>query len=143
MITLAGSKIVIIGGTSGIGFAVAVSSIQSLASHVIVASSNPERVANAVTRGESAIKASDLTHEYKLEGKTLDISNLEQITKFFEEVGEIDHLIITARYRNIMPDMDTLKAGMDTRYWGPMHAAQIAKVKPLGSVTFTTSSVVY
>ena len=54
--TLEGTKIVVIGGTSGIGFAVAAHSLQNAASQVTVASSNKERVDKATQEVEEVVK---------------------------------------------------------------------------------------
>ena len=48
MATLQGKKVVVIGGSSGIGYGVARASLLSLAEHVIVASSSQAKVTAAV-----------------------------------------------------------------------------------------------
>ena len=52
MATLQGKTIVVVGGSSGIGFGVALPALRSLASTMITASSNAERNAGAVALGD-------------------------------------------------------------------------------------------
>ncbi len=63
MMTLSGQKILVVGGTSGVGFAVAKLSLLSVASHVIVASSTASKVEGAVSHLQAIIT------EYNLPGK--------------------------------------------------------------------------
>ncbi len=53
MATLQNKTVVVVGGSSGIGFGVALASLQSQASVVVIASSNASRVAKAVERLQS------------------------------------------------------------------------------------------
>lgn len=94
MISLQSKIIVVIGGSSGIGYSVAESSLQSGAAHVIIASSSSDRVASAVKRLEAAVSSAGVSG--KVTGKTLNAKDSTQIKAFFKEVGEIDHLIFTS-----------------------------------------------
>ena len=97
MSTLEGKKVVVIGGSSGIGYAVVKAALLALADHVTVASSSPSKVDTAV-RGllaEPVLQMhTDLVN--RVSGKVLDIKNTEAVREFFEKLGEIDHLVITA-----------------------------------------------
>lgn len=96
MATLQGKRIVIIGGSSGIGYGVAKSSLLSLAEHVIIASSSAEKVAKAVAR---LVAEPDLQAVQGLSGKVTgdvaDLGNPQSLRTFFEKVGEFDHLVLT------------------------------------------------
>lgn len=96
MATLEGKKIVIIGGSSGIGYSVAKASLLNLAGHVLVASSSKAKVDGAVTRllAEPALKAQSL--QGRVSGDVVDLKDTQNVVAFFEKVGEIDHLIITS-----------------------------------------------
>ena len=115
MATLEGKKIVIVGGTSGIGYSVAKASLLSLAEHVLVASSSPPRVEAAVKRllAEPALQGqADLTG--RLTGEVLDIRDTVAVRAFFDKIGEIDHLIITSGNISLQfefqnADLDALK----------------------------------
>ena len=94
MSTLEGKKIVIVGGSSGLGFGVAKASLLNLASEVIIASHSKERVDNAISRLEAAISGKNVPG--KLTGLTLDARDLKAVKTFTLELGEIDHLVWTS-----------------------------------------------
>jgi NAD(P)-dependent dehydrogenase (short-subunit alcohol dehydrogenase family) len=87
MSSLSGSKVVVIGGTSGIGFGVAKAALAEGA-QVIIASSNEAKCTAAIKRLGGTEKAS-----YKV----LDIHNEAAVKAFFEDLGTVDHLVTTVR----------------------------------------------
>ncbi|MEU9045944.1 MULTISPECIES: SDR family oxidoreductase [unclassified Kitasatospora] len=131
--SLAGKKIVIIGGTSGIGFAVA-RQAAAAGADVVVASSNQDRVDAAAKRlGEPA------------EGRCLDVADGNAIPAFFEQVGEFDHLVYTAgESLLIKPLADTTpqeaRAVFERRFWGAFLSAKYAapRLRDGGSITFSS-----
>ena len=84
--TLAGQTVVIIGGTSGIGYSVAKNIVETTRATVVVASSNPSRVENA------AQKLSELGGGGRAKGWVLDVSDSENIksavSEFYEKIGK-------------------------------------------------------
>lgn len=90
MATLQGKTVVVVGGTSGIGFAVALAALQSLAGTVIVASSDAERVANAVKRLH--------THELpgEVRGEVVNAKDAIALKAFAERIGAVDHVAWTS-----------------------------------------------
>lgn len=92
--SLAGKKIVIVGGTSGMGFAVAKFSLLDHAGEVIVASSKKDNVDGAVARLNAIIAEHKLSG--KVEGAVVDAGNAESIKALMMKVGELDHLVWTA-----------------------------------------------
>jgi NAD(P)-dependent dehydrogenase (short-subunit alcohol dehydrogenase family) len=96
---LQGKRILVVGGTSGIGFAAAEAAVE-YGANVVVASSKPEKVQNAIERlRKSYPEAAD-----RVQGKAVDLSAAnaeEQIVALFDfasEVGKhkLDHVIDTA-----------------------------------------------
>jgi NAD(P)-dependent dehydrogenase (short-subunit alcohol dehydrogenase family) len=75
---LQGSRIVIVGGSSGIGFAVARLCLASGAAKVTIGSSNNERVDNAVQKLKSELQ--DTTSQ--VEGYVVDAKHEDQIKSF-------------------------------------------------------------
>jgi len=133
-VSLKGSKVAIIGGTSGIGLAVAQAAVANGAS-VIVGSRNAERVdAAVVTLGVSAT------------GQMLDLNDEASVAVFFEQVGPFDHLVYTAgdwqrRKTNINTNfhLADAQAGFDVRFWGAILAVKhaIPHIALNGSITLT------
>jgi len=147
MSTLAGQSIVIIGGTSGLGYAAALASLTTdQASSVTVASSTAAKVQSALERLEKDARSKGAKGEIK--GEVLNLKDNGAVKAFFQKVGEIDHLILSAgdiifplqHIKDI--DFDNVKSTFDVRFWGTVHAAQQAKVRPGGSITFTIGTSV-
>jgi len=81
---LSGRRIVVLGGSSGIGLAVAQRAVAQGAT-AIIASSNADRVKQAVAALDG-----------KAEGHALDFSNECDMQNFFRNIGDFDHLVFTA-----------------------------------------------
>jgi len=79
--SLAKKKIVVLGGTSGIGFATAKAAVSAGAS-VVVASSKEQKVNSAVAALGSAAA-----------GYVVDLGDEEQVRGLFERIGELDHMV--------------------------------------------------
>ncbi|WP_405182581.1 SDR family oxidoreductase [Nocardia sp. NBC_01377] len=133
--SLAGKKIVIIGGTSGIGFAVA-QQAATVGAEVVIASSNQDRV-DAATKQLGA----------PAEGRRLDVADGNAIAEFFEQIGEFDHLVYTAgESLLIKPLIDTspqeARAVFERRFWGALLSAKYAapRLRDGGSITFSSGA---
>jgi len=131
--TLNNQCIIILGGTSGIGLAIARGAAAEGA-RVVVASSNPGRVKEAL----AALPAG-------AEGHPLDLANAAAVEAFFQSAGEFDHLVCTAGDTlKLMPiaDCDIAEARrfFELRYWGALTAARAAQrlIRPRGSIVFTS-----
>ncbi|MFC5663961.1 SDR family oxidoreductase [Kitasatospora misakiensis] len=135
--SLAGKKIVIIGGTSGIGFAVAQQAVAAGAD-VVVASSSQDRV-------DAATKRLGERPDGRAEGRRLDVADGDAIAAFFEQVGEFDHLVYTAgEALLIKPLVDTTpeeaRTVFERRFWGAFLSANYAapRLRDCGSITFSS-----
>jgi NAD(P)-dependent dehydrogenase (short-subunit alcohol dehydrogenase family) len=82
---IAGTRVVILGGTSGIGFAVARTAIDAGA-RVVIASSSAARVESTVAQLGSEAAA----------GHAVDASDSAALDAFFTAVGPFEHLVYTA-----------------------------------------------
>ncbi|KIJ42921.1 hypothetical protein M422DRAFT_112545, partial [Sphaerobolus stellatus SS14] len=132
-------SIVIFGGTSGVGFGVAHASLLSDAAEVLVVSSNPERVANAVKRLQDGKFGKG-----KIHGEVVNAKDQERLKTFVIGLGEVDHIVWTSGdsdiiTKNLFPNftVDAAKAAFDVRFWGPVIVAQNAKFRAGGSLTLT------
>jgi NAD(P)-dependent dehydrogenase (short-subunit alcohol dehydrogenase family) len=131
---LNGKRIVIVGGSSGIGYAVAEAALAQGA-EVIVASSGAEKVEAAAAR-------------LGVRGVAFDVRDEAQVSAGFEAIGAFDHLVFTAgdwgaRNGGVAPDRPG--AVFDVRFWGAM--AVVRKAAPLmpadGSVTLTDGMIAH
>jgi len=137
---LAGQTVVVIGGSSGIGYSVAKAALLERAAHVIIGSSSKDKVENALKRLKADVANASI--EGKLEGNMVDAKDTDSVKAFFENLGEIDHLVWTSG-DTLRFDGKGLVAGkdiFDVRFWGPATAVKAAKIRTGGSVTFTTGS---
>jgi len=144
MATLAGKSVVVVGGTSGIGFGVAKGSLISFAATVVVASSSKAKVENAVARLLQVVAEKHLPG--KVSGWVVDADHVEEVKKFIEGVGEIDHLVWTSgRIPNITGgfSLDLMQQNMNLRYWSPLTAAKSVKIRSGGSITFTLGTAIF
>src|SRR3954451_19576212 len=126
-------RIVILGGTSGIGLATAERAAADGAT-VIVASSSPDRIDAARERLPASA-----------EGYTVNVRHEEEIRDLFNRSGSFDHLAFTAgETLQIGPIADTELDGgrraLDVRVWGAYAAAKhaLAHLRPGGSIVLST-----
>jgi NAD(P)-dependent dehydrogenase (short-subunit alcohol dehydrogenase family) len=131
-ITLRKSRIVVAGGTSGIGFAVAEAAAQAGA-EVIIASSKPERVAAALDRLPQGTR-----------GETLDFTDEAQVSAPFARVEAFDHLVYTAGETLLLQNLADLsieaaQRAFEVRYWGALKAVKYGAslIRAGGSITLT------
>src|ERR1700730_13835179 len=76
-------RIAIIGGTSGIGFAVAEAALDAGA-EVFIGSSSQTKIDEALAKFSE-----------KATGSIIDVTEEESVKGFFKSVGEIDHVVVT------------------------------------------------
>lgn len=138
MPSIANHSTLIIGGTSGIGFAVAHLLLTTQSpSHIAIASSNPSRVAHAVQRLKSALPpasggaaSTTTTSTTKITGHVSDLSSsthaestLETLLNDVTDNGKhlLDHIVYTAvSAGNVMPKPVTAVTVEEVRSAGEM-----------------------
>lgn len=125
-------RVVIIGGTSGIGLATADLFAQEGAK-VTIASRSKEKVQSA--QGHLGTNVS---------GYALDFRDDSQLAKLFEKIGRFDHLVITAGEGTMGAFSDIpieqASSAFDSKFWGQYRAvkAAIGYVARSGSITLTS-----
>lgn len=129
---LNGKKIILLGGSSGIGLAVAKAAANEGAA-VIIVSSNQKRIDEALKQlPENTL------------GYAVDLSKEQNIKAFFSEMSSFDHLVYTAG-ENINlgiineTEVDFAKQYFNLRYWGAFTAVKYAqqKLNAGGSICLT------
>ncbi|WP_232698061.1 SDR family oxidoreductase [Brevibacillus daliensis] len=134
---LQGHKIVIIGGSSGIGMQTAKQAIEQGA-EVIIAS-----------RSEDKLKAAVSALNDKVTAYKLDTTHEEQVQSFFATVGRFDHLVISAAETSggSFLETDTAKARQlfDNKFWGQYYAVKYGapNMSTNGSITLFSGVVAY
>ena len=133
-LSLNGQRVVVIGGGSGIGFAVA-ELAHEVGAEVVIASSRAATVNAAVERLIGST------------GRIVDLRNEAGIAGFFKDLGGFDHLAITAGdwggamfapARDI--DLDQARDGFAVRFWGVLTAVKhsCGTIAQGGSITLTS-----
>lgn len=97
--TLQGQTILVIGGSSGIGFGVALASLNAGAATVIIGSSQKDKVDAAVER----LKSQAGKNAGIVKGIVVDAKDLAGLDKAIKEVGTINHLVWTSGDRSTTP----------------------------------------
>jgi len=126
-------RVVVLGGTSGIGLAVAQAAARAGAALVVASSSQANVQAALRQLPEGA------------EGHALDLLDEGAVRAFFERIGAFDHLVFTAGETlqlGALKDMslDTARQFFELRYWGALTAAKYGapSIRPSGSIVFTS-----
>ncbi|WP_199514802.1 SDR family oxidoreductase [Nucisporomicrobium flavum] len=127
-------RVVVLGGTSGIGAAVA-QGAAGRGADVVVVSSSKTKVDAAVGRLPGA------------SGAAVDLTDPAATEAFFAAVGDFDHLVYTAgEPLSLMPvaafDAARARAFFELRYFsllGAVHRA-VPRIRPGGSITLTSGT---
>jgi NAD(P)-dependent dehydrogenase (short-subunit alcohol dehydrogenase family) len=133
--SLEGKRIVILGGSSGLGLAAACAAAAKGAS-VVIASSRKSRVDEALTKLPVGT-----------EGHVIDLADEQSVKALFAELGRLDHLLFTAgETLRLGPlaetDIAAARRFLDLRFWGAYMAAKYGSgsIRPGGSIVFTSGT---
>lgn len=125
---LQGKTVVIIGGSSGMGFATAKLAMENRAS-IVIASRSQEKLADAVKKLGN------------IRAITADITREPDIQALFTALEHVDHIFVTtgeAFFGKIMETpLETFRNDVEQRFWGPLFVVRHAAPKMTqGSITF-------
>ncbi|WP_194917293.1 SDR family oxidoreductase [Catenulispora rubra] len=134
--TLTGQKVVVIGGSSGMGLATARAAAHAGASVTIASSDKARLDAALATLPEGA------------DAVVVDTRDEDAIAALFEHVGHLDHLVYTAG-DSVAPrplvdqSLDEARRKLDVRFWGTVAAVKhaVPRMSPQGSISLTTGTV--
>ena len=132
---LTGKRVVLLGGSSGMGLATAKAAAAAGAQVVIVSSQQP--------RLDSALQELPPGSQ----GHAVDLTNEAQVKAFFDQNGAFDHLVYTAGGPLLMGNLqemsvEAVRAFFDLRFWGAFTAVKYAAphLPPTGSIVLTSGS---
>src|SRR5471032_641735 len=125
---LQGKKVVVVGGSSGIGLSTA-ELAKAEGAEVIIASRNADRLnAAAAKLGVTAIPA--------------DVTSDESVVSLFRACGPVDHVVVTAAQLRSGPfktvSMDDVRGTMEGKFWGAWRVARAAEIRAGGSLTLVS-----
>jgi len=132
---LSGKKVIVLGGSSGLGLAAAKAAAAEGA-NIIIASSNQSKIEKALAELPDGGR-----------GYAVDLSQEKNIKNFFGSVGRFDHLIFTAGENITMSmledtDIDSGRDFFTIRLWGAFAAVKYGKayINEGGSVTLMSGN---
>lgn len=133
--SLKNKKVVLLGGSSGIGLATAKAAAAEGA-QVIIVSGKQQRITEA------------LTHLPKgSQGFAVDLTKEDNINNFFSNLGAFDHLIYTAGENLTLKviaetEIEEARTFFNLRYWGAFAAIKYATphIKTGGSISLTSGT---
>lgn len=125
---LANQKVVVVGGSSGIGLSTAELAKREGA-EVVIAARNAERLDAAAKKLNATAIPADVTSD-------------ESIAELFRKCGLVDHVVVTAAQLRTGPfktvKMEDVRATMEGKFWGAWRVARAAEIRPGGSLTLVT-----
>lgn len=131
--SLEGTRVVVLGGSSGIGLATAQAAAAAGAG-VVIASSRREKMEQALA-----------TLPATAAGHVLDLTDRDAVQALFAGLGRFDHLVFTAGEslrlgRLAETDLHEARQFFELRYGGAVLAAKHGGpgIRPGGSITFTS-----
>jgi len=115
--SLKDKRVIILGGSSGLGLATAKFAAAEGA-NVVIVSGNKSRIDNALEELPASAT-----------GFAVDLSKEENIKQFFESAGKFDHLVYTAGENLTLhtineTDIDDARSFFNVRYWGAFAAVK-------------------
>ena len=126
--SLQGKTVVVVGGSSGIGYATA-QMAKAQGADIVIAS-------RAGARLDAAAKS------LSVQAIAADVTSDEAIEALFRQTGPVDHVVLTAAQLKAGPfktqPIAEAKATMEGKFWGAWRVARAAEIRPGGSLTIVT-----
>lgn len=126
-------RVVIVGGSSGIGLAVA-EEAASQGAEVVIVSSNAERIHEAIQSIGGNVR-----------GEAVDVLDEKAVEGFFASLGTFDHLVFTAgdslQLRELADtDLTQARHAFELRYWSALATVKYGspQIRKGGSIVLTT-----
>ena len=130
MTSLVDKSVLVIGGSSGIGYATAAGALAQGAKVTIA------------SRSDEKLRAAQASLPGPVQARPLDVGDTAAVDAFFAAAPAYDHIVVsgaafkfgTVREQNI----DDAYAAMNVKFWGAYRVARMAKIAPAGSIVFVS-----
>jgi NAD(P)-dependent dehydrogenase (short-subunit alcohol dehydrogenase family) len=124
------ARVLVVGGSSGIGRAIAAAAAEAGAA-VTIASRSQTKLQSAVsTLGKTA------------RAVALDTGDVAAVERFFADEAPWDHIVVSAAQTPSGPvrslSLADAKIAMESKFWGTYRIARAAKIRESGSLTFVS-----
>ncbi|WP_321918341.1 SDR family oxidoreductase [Burkholderia cepacia] len=123
-------RVLVVGGSSGIGEATAHAFAEAGAT-VTIASRDAARLAASKDR-----------IGYGVSTGVMDITDDASVRAFLDSAGEFDHVVVSAAQTATGPvrglELDDAYAAMDSKFWGAYRIARAVRIRQGGSLTFVS-----
>lgn len=130
MATLSGKNVLVIGGSSGIGYATAAGALAAGAKVTIA------------SRSEEKLRAAKASLQGPVEARRLDVGDTAAVKAFFDASPTYDHIVVSGaafKFGTVREqDIDDAYAAMNVKFWGAYRVARLARVAPGGSFVFVS-----
>lgn len=130
MQSLDNRRILVIGGSSGIGLAIATATADAGAA-VTIASRNQEKLIAVAAKLNGAVHIA-----------VLDTDDNGQLEGFFEKQMAWDHVVVSAAQTTVGSvrslSLTDAKAAMESKFWGAYRVARVARINHGGSLTLVS-----
>jgi len=133
-----GKKVLVVGGSSGIGLALA-KRVSKKGGKVVIASRKSEEQKSELVKDEWLKKCDFIS---------VDITSSSDINEMLLKVGEVDHIVITVKsplVTGMFTDLDSesVHDAFNTKLWGQYNIAKFGakKIKHGGSIVLTSGSL--
>ncbi len=125
-----GKRVLVVGGSSGIGEAAALAFAQRGA-QVTIASRDAGKLAASAARIGHGVATG-----------AIDITDEASVNAFFDGADEFDHVVVSAAQTATGPvrglDLAAAQAAMDSKFWGAYRIARAVRIREGGSLTFVS-----
>jgi NAD(P)-dependent dehydrogenase (short-subunit alcohol dehydrogenase family) len=126
--TLAGKKVVVVGGSSGIGLSTA-----ELAKR---------EGADVMIASRSAAKLDPIAERLNAIAIPTDVTSDDSVASLFKAAGPVDHVVVTAAQLRTGPfktvPMEDVRFTLESKVWGAWRVARAAQFRPGGSLTLVS-----
>jgi NAD(P)-dependent dehydrogenase (short-subunit alcohol dehydrogenase family) len=130
MLDFRGARVLVVGGSSGIGLAVAEAAVGQRARVVIAG------------RTEARLRAAAEDLGGHVEARVLDATDAEAVDAFFATGEVYDHAVVTAAAFRSAPvrelPLETARAIFESKFWASYNVARAAAIAPEGSLTLVS-----